>query len=842
MAENNIVTRLELDSSNFQRNLSQASNRVNRFSSQSIGGLSSALRLLPWAAVGAGALALGSKIISVSSEFENLEAQLKTTLGSAEKAAAAMSKIEDIAKKTPFTLAEVTKSWRTLSKDGLKASQKEMIALSDLASSEGQSLEHLTDAIQKMYSGNTEQLRGYVDNISKVGDKFLITNKGITTEIEAGNKKAIASYVIAQGQMEGVAGASENAMQTFTGVTSNLQDNLSKLGVTLGKYLMPLVKDVLSVISKAVSSLNEFIDGLGGDGKFLGVVRKVAFFLKEIGKIVIKFNISVFAPLLKHIKLVLSGITSLFGGIATNWGRAAASIEIFSRKILGGLKKIADSFKTIWSDLMSGNFSNMGKNLRSLWNQPIITKAQEKGIVQKYKKKFSEIDSKIAKDAKLTKSKLALAKQELDLESGIENMQTGPTKLVKSSSSTESKDSNVKTDNYGQNAIIQSDTIRNSISMVTSSLSLGLKAFSQSLNHTLTMRKMNLNRQKTLISSFVSFEKQKIQDRLNSQLESINKEIQEQIKLKEESVRIENEKMAEIDAIHQSWLDKKNTRLEEQYAKEFLAIDEKYNQEILALQNKNLTIEEIQALTKQIEDERESEKQRKKKEVEAKEKQDTIKKEKEVKAKKELEKIEKKKERKEIEQNIVALNTKKKILEEQANREMLKLERDRKKADYIIGYQTFLLDKKAKEQQIKLALGQEIAGITASTAALGPFGWGLAAAQSAFAISRAQQNMIQVKASTYPPPMGFNRGGLVPGIGNTDTVPAMLTPGELVVPKESYQDIMSKEKGNITVNVNVDGQAFGTNEEIAENLTEILKDNIVNIVDEIQDDKLQAVL
>ena len=30
----------------------------------------------------------------------------------------------------------------------------------------------------------------------------------------------------------------------------------------------------------------------------------------------------------------------------------------------------------------------------------------------------------------------------------------------------------------------------------------------------------------------------------------------------------------------------------------------------------------------------------------------------------------------------------------------------------------------------------------------------------------------------------FNKGGIVPGSGNTDTVPAMLTPGELVIPKE----------------------------------------------------------
>jgi hypothetical protein len=37
--------------------------------------------------------------------------------------------------------------------------------------------------------------------------------------------------------------------------------------------------------------------------------------------------------------------------------------------------------------------------------------------------------------------------------------------------------------------------------------------------------------------------------------------------------------------------------------------------------------------------------------------------------------------------------------------------------------------------------------------------------------------------------LGFNRGGIVPGSGSSDTVPAMLTPGELVVPKEKASKV-----------------------------------------------------
>ena len=33
----------------------------------------------------------------------------------------------------------------------------------------------------------------------------------------------------------------------------------------------------------------------------------------------------------------------------------------------------------------------------------------------------------------------------------------------------------------------------------------------------------------------------------------------------------------------------------------------------------------------------------------------------------------------------------------------------------------------------------------------------------------------------------FNKGGIVPGVGNTDKVLALLTPGELVIPKDVVQ-------------------------------------------------------
>jgi TP901 family phage tail tape measure protein len=58
--------------------------------------------------------------------------------------------------------------------------------------------------------------------------------------------------------------------------------------------------------------------------------------------------------------------------------------------------------------------------------------------------------------------------------------------------------------------------------------------------------------------------------------------------------------------------------------------------------------------------------------------------------------------------------------------------------------------------------------------------------------------------------VGFNKGNIVPGVGNTDTVPAMLTPGEFVINKKSTQenyDLLTA----INNGMNVGGKVKGYN-------------------------------
>ena len=46
----------------------------------------------------------------------------------------------------------------------------------------------------------------------------------------------------------------------------------------------------------------------------------------------------------------------------------------------------------------------------------------------------------------------------------------------------------------------------------------------------------------------------------------------------------------------------------------------------------------------------------------------------------------------------------------------------------------------------------------------------------------------------------FAKGGIVPGSGNQDTVPALLTPGELIL-NQAQQDNLAGNMNNITINI-----------------------------------------
>jgi tape measure domain-containing protein len=104
--------------------------------------------------------------------------------------------------------------------------------------------------------------------------------------------------------------------------------------------------------------------------------------------------------------------------------------------------------------------------------------------------------------------------------------------------------------------------------------------------------------------------------------------------------------------------------------------------------------------------------------------------------------------------------------------------------------EAFTLGKRAAQAQVILDIPK--AAFAAYNSLIGiPFaGPFLAAGAAASAVLYGQQQLRQIEAAQ------FAEGGVVPGIGNKDTVPALLTPGEVVVPKQNFEDLKSGIGGN----------------------------------------------
>lgn len=69
------------------------------------------------------------------------------------------------------------------------------------------------------------------------------------------------------------------------------------------------------------------------------------------------------------------------------------------------------------------------------------------------------------------------------------------------------------------------------------------------------------------------------------------------------------------------------------------------------------------------------------------------------------------------------------------------------------------------------------------TAAIPIFGFPLGVAAAAAMIAYGAEQIGDVLAA--------NKGGVVPGVGNVDSIPAMLTPGELVVPAQNFDEVIN---------------------------------------------------
>lgn len=206
-------------------------------------------------AVSAATIGLGQAAVATGSEFEQLMARLKTTLGSEGAAAAAFKVIQQFSATTPFQVSEVTEAFISLKNRGIEPTNDTLRKLGDLTSSQSKGIEQIIEATLDASAGEFERLKEFGIEASKAGDQVTLSFKGTKKTIED-TPQAITAALVSFGELEGVAGGMEEQARTLTGQMSNLAD----AGDSVSRQFYTLVEGPLkATISTATSLINTFL-------------------------------------------------------------------------------------------------------------------------------------------------------------------------------------------------------------------------------------------------------------------------------------------------------------------------------------------------------------------------------------------------------------------------------------------------------------------------------------------------------------------------------------------------------------------------------------------------------
>ncbi len=244
-----------------------------------------------------GALATSAAVgmfVSTITEFERLNASLKTMTGSSAGAEVAMAWLQDFAAETPYQLSQVVSSFTKLKAMGMDPSREAMESYGNTASAMGKDLNMMVEAVADAATGEFERLKEFGIKAKSEGDKVSFTFQGVTTTVKKSSKD-IEGYLIGIGQHQ-FAGAMADQMDTLNGKISNLKDSSQALMVALGDtglrdVFKNLVGDTVEQLEELTTWFKENPDTVRAWGNtFMGVVDAVHAEVLRLGMLLDKIG------------------------------------------------------------------------------------------------------------------------------------------------------------------------------------------------------------------------------------------------------------------------------------------------------------------------------------------------------------------------------------------------------------------------------------------------------------------------------------------------------------------------------------------------------------------------
>ncbi len=162
---------------------------------------------------------------------------------------------------------------------------------------------------------------------------------------------------------------------------------------------------------------------------------------------------------------------------------------------------------------------------------------------------------------------------------------------------------------------------------------------------------------------------------------------------------------------------------------------------------------------------------------------------------------------------IIGLEEKKLFVAKKVNKGLGKVTEETKRlnAEQAVAYGVSASSaEKAAQQTVRSAIRVAVAEQIKKAVVSIPFPFNIVAAAGAgLVVSNAIERNLSVASK-----LKFAEGGIVPGVGNQDTVPAMLTPGEVILNQAQQQNLVN----GMGITINIQGNVLGTREFVRDTL------------------------
>ena len=320
---------------------------------RSSGRLKGAFGALAGAAAAVGLGRMASDAINTFTGYERLNVQLETYLGSQEAANKEMARLQDLANSLPQDLADITKSFVTLTRVGVDTSNESITALSNVATANAKDFDQLAEALADSLTGEFERLKEFGVKVSKENDKFV-------ADFGKGNKQVfnsaqeVTDAVIAMGMEGGRFGdAAKINADTLSQSFSNLKGAVFEAQVAFGEGAKGGMKAFTEALTVLVRDNKDLIQGLGeGLGNVLAAlpdafiaVKGVMDDLAPVFDIIKTLANEIVIPLGKLAFETLVGLAEAIAPVAEKW------IPILKDAFVGIASAIAGTVTTAFEGI-----------------------------------------------------------------------------------------------------------------------------------------------------------------------------------------------------------------------------------------------------------------------------------------------------------------------------------------------------------------------------------------------------------------------------------------------------------------------------------------------------------